>query len=72
MERKLLLSKQNKHMDKKKYIKPEIEVMAIEAESHMMTASPNTPPGFGEGEATDNEVLGNGRRGTWGNLWAEE
>ena len=59
-------------MDKKKYIKPEIEVMAIEAESHMMTASPNTSPGFGEGEADGGEVLSNHRRGTWGNLWAEE
>ena len=72
MERKLLLSKQNKHMDKKKYIKPEIEVMAIEAESHMMTASPGTKPGMSSGPADDTDGLSNHRRGTWGNLWAEE
>ena len=58
-------------MEKKEYIKPEIVVMAIEAESQMMTASPNTPPGFG-GEADDSTPLANRRRGKWGNLWAEE
>lgn len=58
---------------KKEYIKPEIEVMAFEAESHMMTSSPDTPPGFGGGYASeDGEVLTNRRRGTWGNLWAEK
>lgn len=57
---------------KKEYIKPEIEVMAIEAESHMMTASPDTPPGFGGDEADDSTPLANRRRGKWGNLWAEE
>ena len=57
---------------KKEYIKPEIVVMAIEAESHMMTASQYTPPGFGEGEADDSAPLANRRRGKWGNLWAEE
>ena len=57
-------------MEKKVYIKPEIEVMALEAEAQMMTTSPGTPPGFG-GEASDGEVLSNGRRGTWGNLWAD-
>ena len=57
---------------KKKYIKPEIEVMTIEVQSQIMTASPNTPPGFG-GEADDSTPLTNRyRRGTWGNLWAEQ
>ena len=60
-----------KIMEKKEYIKPEIVVMAIEAESQMMTASPNTPPGFGGGEADESTPLSNRRRGTWGNLWAE-
>ena len=46
--------------------------MSVEAESHMMTASPNTPPGFGGGEADDSTPLANRRRGKWGNLWAEE
>ena len=58
---------------KKKYIKPEIEVMTIEVQSQIMTASPNTPPGFGEDEADDSTPLTNRyRRGTWGNLWAEQ
>lgn len=58
-------------MDKKAYIRPEIEVMALEAEAQMMTTSPGTQPGFGGGFAGDGEVLSNGRRGTWGNLWAD-
>ena len=57
---------------KKTYIKPEIEVMFLEAEAQMMTTSPGTEPGFGSGEATDGEVLSTGRRGAWGNLWGEE
>ena len=60
-------------MEKKEYIKPEMDVMAIEAETQMMTASQYTQPGFGSGEADgDGEVLTNRRRrGEWGNLWAE-
>ena len=61
-------------MEKKEYIKPEIEVMTIEVQSQMMTTSPSTEPGFGDGFADgDGEVLTNRRRrGTWGNLWAEQ
>lgn len=59
-------------MNKKTYIKPEIEVVLIEVQSQMMTTSPGTEPGIGEGEATDSEVLSNGRRGTWGDLWTKE
>ena len=59
-------------MEKKEYIKPEMGVMTIEAETQMMTASQYTQPGFGSGEADgDGEVLTNRRRGEWGNLWAE-
>ena len=59
-------------MEKKEYIKPAMEVMTIEVEAQMMTASPNVQPGFGGGEADgEGEVLSNGRRGEWGNLWAE-
>ena len=64
-------------MEKKTYIKPEIEVITLEAESQMMTTSPGTEPGFGEGFADgDGEVLTNrrrrgDRRGEWGNLWAD-
>ena len=59
-------------MEKKTYIKPEVDVMAIEAETQMMTASQYTQPGFGGGEADGSDVLTNRRRrGEWGNLWAE-
>ena len=59
-------------MEKKTYIKPKIEVMAIEVQSQMMTTSPGTEPGFGVGEADGSEVLTNRRRrGKWGDLWAE-
>lgn len=58
-------------MRKRKYLKPEIEIIAIEAEVQMMTTSPGTQPGFGERPADDSTPLSNGRRGTWGNLWAE-
>ena len=58
-------------MEKKEYIKPEIEVIDIEIQSQMMTTSPGTEPGFGEGEADDSTPLTNRRRGKWGNLWAE-
>ncbi len=60
-------------MEKKEYIKPEIEIMTIEVQSQMMTTSPGTKPGFGEGEADDSTPLTNRRRrGSWGNLWAEQ
>lgn len=71
MERKLLLSKQNKHMDKKKYIRPEMEEMLVESQQ-MMVASPGTKPGMSSGPADGSDGLSNHRRGTWGNLWAEE
>ena len=59
-------------MEKKEYIKPAMEVMSIEVEAQMMTASQYTQPGFGSGEADgEGEVLTNRRRGEWGNLWAE-
>ena len=53
-------------MEKKSYIKPAMEITLLEGEVLMQTAS---APGIVEGEATDGEVLSNGRRGTWGNLW---
>ena len=62
-------------MEKKTYIKPEMEVMIIEVQLQMMTTSPGTEPGFGDGLADGNgEVLTNRRRirrGEWGNLWAD-
>ena len=54
-------------MEKKSYIKPAMEITLLEGEVLMQPAS---APGIVEGdEATDGEVLSNGRRGTWGNLW---
>ena len=52
-----------------------MEVMIIEVQLQMMTTSPGTEPGFGDGLADGNgEVLTNRRRirrGEWGNLWAD-
>ena len=55
---------------KKRYIKPEVEVMEIENEALMISMSvpDGDGPGYG-GEATDKEADANGRRGSWGNLW---
>ena len=50
---------------KKTYIAPEMEVMNIET-VEMIAASMR----MYEGEVnTEDEQLGNDRRGTWGNLW---
>ena len=56
-------------MNKKAYIKPELMVEELSTESLMLTASANygvdtTAEGF--------EQRGNGRRGSWGNLWGGE
>lgn len=60
-------------MNKKEYIKPEMEQMVMESQQ-IMTTSPGTAPGFGEGDgyADDSTPLSTGRRGSWGDLWAEE
>lgn len=50
---------------KKRYIKPEVEVMEIENEALMISIS--VPDGDGPdygGEATDKEADANGRRGS--------
>ena len=66
------------NMEKKTYIKPEIEVVEMEIESPMLTGSQEESLGFG-GEFdfadTENEQLSIGRgtrRGKWGNLWYTE
>lgn len=51
---------------KTEYIKPEVEITLLETEA-MIASS----PGIVDGEATGNPALGNGRRGSWGNLWSE-
>ena len=59
----------NAIMEKKEYIKPEVEVIDIDS-VQMLCASnqfdiTDTP--------TDNDaVMSNRHRGTWGNLWADD
>lgn len=55
---------------KKKYIKPEIEVVELETESQMMSAS-NFIPESGDNYGGDDAGTNNRRRGKWGDLWAE-
>ena len=57
-------------MDKKTYIKPEMEVEVLESEVLMFSGSLNDNPVDTE---TDQLAIGRGgRRGKWGNLWYEE
>ena len=55
-------------MEKKEYIKPEMQVELLETEVLMLALS-------GETVDTDTDQLSNsdrpGRRGQWGNLWAQ-
>ena len=66
-------------MEKKTYIKPEMEVAELSVESPMLTGSPSEP----DWELNDKFVntedeggqlsIGRGnRRGKWGNLWYTE
>ena len=58
---------------KKVYIKPEIEVLIVEAAEIIATSVPQIgiiKPG--EDGTTGEEILSNKRRGKWGNLWHEE
>ncbi len=52
-------------MDKKIYITPEMEFMSIET-VEMMAAS------IAVVNESGNEMLGNDRRGSWGDLWGSE
>ena len=55
---------------KKKYQKPEIEVIEFEMEIYMLDSSlEGTDPGDNPG---DLEGQSNRHRGEWGNLWAED
>ena len=55
---------------KKNYIAPSIEVVEVEYESLMTTASGETGnTGVGGGNAGNGPELANDRRGSWGNLW---
>ena len=55
-------------MIKKEYITPAIEVVEMELTS-MLALSNDDELGIFEGEG---EELSNGRRGQWGNLWADK
>ena len=58
---------------KKVYIKPEMEILTIEAAEIIATSVPQIgiiKPGEEGGEG--DEILSNKRRGQWGNLWAEK
>ena len=56
-------------MNKKEYIKPEIQIEVFEAEVLMLPAS------LQDGFVNDTDQLSNsyrpGRRGEWGNLWTQ-
>ena len=56
-------------MNKKAYIKPSTEVLVMET-LQVMAASGE--PRIATGNATSDEALSNGRRGTWGDLWGGE
>ena len=53
---------------KKAYIKPEFIIENILLESMLAVSSENM--GSNETLGTDDDFNANGRRGTWGNLWA--
>ena len=54
-------------MNKKTYIAPTVEITEIETVA-MLAAS----IGIDTNHGGSDEQLSNDRRGTWGNLWAEE
>ena len=59
-------------MNKREYIKPEIEVIAFETESAMLSGS-NFAPESGDDYEFDEAGTNRRRlrRGEWGNLWAD-
>lgn len=59
---------------KKVYIKPTVETTELTSEVMMMVGSVNVvdPETGGKFDSSDDTQYSNRRRGTWGNLWAEE
>ena len=53
---------------KKDYIKPEMFEEVIFTQNIIATSGPQ----MSEDPADGSQVLGRGRRGTWGNLWDED
>ena len=63
----------NAIMEKKEYIKPEVEVIELDPTSMIAASAPNigiVDPNDPNGSGA--EILSNGRRGKWGNLWADD
>lgn len=58
-------------MEKKAYIKPEIEVVEMGTESPMLSASGGSDGNVGvfDDETEDDANMSNKRRGQWGDLW---
>ena len=54
-------------MNKKTYITPEMEIMNVETVEMIATSLAM----YEDEELDVSEQLGNRRRGTWGNFWAE-
>ena len=57
-------------MKKKEYIKPETEVVELELESLMLSASNKVD--ISDDTTEEDAWMSNGRRGKWGDLWATE
>ena len=59
---------------KKVYIKPTVETTELTSEVVMMVGSVNVvdPGTGGKFDSSEDDQYSNRRRGTWGNLWAEE
>ena len=55
-------------MEKKEYIKPSAEVIEMEPTTMIAASAGDIPVVEGSGK----DQLSNRRRGTWGNLWAED
>lgn len=56
-------------MEKKEYIKPEMEEIALNTVQMIAGSSMGLGDGYADEEG---EVLATGRRGKWGNLWYKE
>lgn len=57
----------NAIMEKKEYIKPEVEVINLEPSQVLATSSIEVKPG-----ESGSDQLSHGRRGKWGDLWADD
>ena len=59
----------NAIMKKKEYIKPETEVVELELESLMLSASNKVDIDISDDTTDEGAWMSNGRRGKWGDLW---